>query len=370
MNIDYKNEIIQGNCLGILPQFPENAFNTCVTSPPYYGLRDYEVPSADWPAIAYQPMPGLAEMSVPPWQGCLGQEPTPEMFTAHLVHVFRQVWRVLRDDGTLWLNLGDSYASKWAVSRRNVVGNESLEDGKRQNRPDRLTNGLKEKDLIGIPWRVAMALQADGWHLRQDVIWHKPNPLPESVKDRCTKAHEYLFLLTKQHRYSFDHEAIKEPAIAGYNGSSFTDGKTRAAAEQLSPVGKGRRAGNKKHKHTDFYEQGNETARVKAGLLNSASKTYNTRNKRSVWTVSSEPCKEAHYAVMPSSLIEPCILAGAPIEGYVLDPFGGAGTTGLACKRHRRNYTLIELGRENCEIARRRIDKEPWPQLNLLETVA
>ncbi len=335
--MEYNNQIIQGDCLNILPQLPEHFFNCCVTSPPYFGLRDYEVPGHDWPEVSYMPMPGLPEIIIPAWRGCLGQEPTPEMFTAHLVYVFRQVWRVLRDDGCLWLNLGDSYASKWAVSRRNVVGNDSLEDGKRQNRPDRLTNGLKEKDLIGIPWRVAIALQADGWHLRQDVIWYKPNPLPESVTDRCTKAHEYLFLLTKQHRYSFDHEAIKEPAIAGYQGSSFIRGKTFDAQNRQNAVS------SKLRQETDF------------------------RNKRSVWSVASEPCKESHYAVMPSALIEPCILAGAPVEGHVIDPFGGAGTTGMVCKRHRRNYTLIELRPENCEISKRRIDGEPWPQLNLLE---
>lgn len=185
-----------------------------------------------------------------------------------------------------------------------------------------------------------MALQADGWYLRQDVIWQKPNPLPESVTDRCTKAHEYLFLLTKQSRYAFDHEAIKEPAIAGYQGSSFIRGKTLEAQQRQSAVS------SKLRRETD------------------------TRNKRSVWPVASEPCKEAHYAVMPSALIEPCILASAPAEGYVLDPFGGAGTTGKVCKRHRRNYTLIELSPENCAIAKRRIDQEPWPQLSLLEVAA
>lgn len=330
------NQVLQGDCLNVLPSLPEQFYHCCVTSPPYYGLRDYGVSGYDWPAISYSPMPGLPVITYSEWHGCLGQEPTPEMFTAHLIHVFRQVWRVLRDDGTLWLNLGDSYASKWAVSRRNVVGNDSLEDGKRQNRPNRLTNGLKEKDLIGIPWRVALALQADGWHLRQDVIWAKRSPLPESVTDRCTKAHEYLFLLTKQHRYNFNNEAIKEPATAGYKGSSFIRGKTLEAQSRQNTV--------------------SSTLRTET----------DTRNKRSVWSVASEPCKEAHYAVMPSALVEPCILAGSPVEGNVLDPFGGAGTTGMTCKRHRRNYTLIELNAENCEIARRRIDKEPWPQLNLL----
>ncbi len=167
-------------------------------------------------------------------------------------------------------------------------------------------------------------------------------------------------MLTKQPRYAFDHEAIKEPAIAGYNGST-------AVAEQLNPVGKGRRAGNKKHKSTSAYESGDESARLKSGLVNAADIQYNTRNKRSVWSVVSEPCKEAHYAVMPSRLIEPCIQAGAPVEGRVLDPFGGTGTTGMACKRLRRNYTLIELSEQNCEIAKRRIRKEPNPQLSLLD---
>ncbi|MEM9263905.1 MAG: site-specific DNA-methyltransferase [Cyanobacteria bacterium P01_F01_bin.13] len=335
--MSHANQVLQGDCLEILPSLPEQFYHCCVTSPPYYGLRDYDVPPTDWPEISYKPMPGLPRIVVPSWKGCLGQEPTPEMFTAHIVHVFRAVWRTLRDDGTLWLNLGDSYASKWGVSRRNAVGNESLPDGTRKNRPDRLVNGLKEKDLIGIPWRIAFALQADDWFFRQDVVWHKPNPLPESVKDRCTKAHEYIFLFTKQHRYAFNHDAIKEPAIAGYQGSSFIRGKTLIAQNKQSTV----------------------SSKLRTETV--------SRNKRSVWSIASEPCSEAHYAVMPSALIEPCILAGSPVDGNVLDPFGGAGTTGMVCKRHRRNYTLIELGLNNCEIAQRRINKEPWPQLSILD---
>jgi DNA modification methylase len=354
------NQIIQGDCLDILPELPGKHFHCCVTSPPYYGLRDYKVSGRDWPSVAYHPMPGLPELAVPEWHGCLGMEPTPEMFAAHIVLIFRDVWRVLRDDGTLWLNFGDSYASAWAVSRRNVVGQGALEDGTRPNRPNRLVNGLKEKDLTGIPWRVAFALQADGWYLRQDVIWGKLNPMPESVRDRCTKAHEYIFLLSKSERYYYDNEAIKDPATK----------EDLIPGQGYKQHRMGRASGNKSHKYVDAYNSSsNEEHRLKSGLLKVAGVAYQKRNKRSVWPVATQPCSEAHFAVYPPALIEPCILAGAPVDGEVLDPFGGAGTTGIVCKRHRRNYTLIELSPEHCEIAQRRIAKEPHPQLTIFDAL-
>lgn len=353
------SEIIEGDCLGTLPTLSPRRFHCCVTSPPYYGLRDYKVGGRDWPAVTYQPMPGLPEMTVLEWTGCLGMEPTPEMFVAHIVLIFREVWRVLRDDGTLWLNFGDSYAGGGTIGRNDTTPEalarraEKYGTGQKSGsfvgahgtRPK--VKSLKSKDLMGIPWRVAFALQADGWYLRQDVIWHKPNSMPESVKDRCTKAHEYIFLLSKSDRYYYDAEAVKEDA------SNYLDNKA------------GRKPG---------YADGTKGHRSTSGpnFRSSAADRQpmdGKRNRRSVWTVATKPCSEAHFAVYPAELIEPCILAGSPVEGHVLDPFGGAGTTAMVCKRHRRNYTLIELSVDHCEIARRRIEQEPHPQITIFDAL-
>ncbi|MEM9149121.1 MAG: site-specific DNA-methyltransferase [Cyanobacteria bacterium P01_F01_bin.3] len=390
------SQVIHGDCLDVLPSL-QKQFHCCVTSPPYYGLRDYKVDGRDWPEVVYCPMPGLPELTVPKWSGCLGMEPTPEMFVGHIVSIFREVWRVLRCDGTLWLNFGDSYSgtgksgggnqgARWAEHGMDIQGTQ----GGKWSSPPRY---LKHKDLMGIPWRVAFALQADGWYLRQDVIWHKPNPMPESVKDRCTKAHEYVFLFSKSERYYYDYQSVKERAIAAspsefdggaqrnadgskvneghnfseptsYRGSSFTQGKTFENQNRTASL-KPRTSRNKTHKHVKAYQSGDDSARLKGGLLKISDTFYETRNKRSVWSVATRPCSEAHFAVYPAELIEPCILAGAPIDGKVLDPFGGAGTTGMACKRHRRNYTLIELSKKHCQIAQKRISQEPCPQLEL-----
>ncbi|RWB67612.1 site-specific DNA-methyltransferase [Mesorhizobium sp.] len=323
--------ILEGDCRAVLAGLPDCSVNCCVTSPPYFGLRDYGV------------------------DGQIGLEANPEAFVAEMVDVFRDVHRVLRDDGTLWLNLGDSYANdtKWGgrTSGKHVKANHG-DTGigrRRQN------TGLKSKDLIGIPWRVAFALQEDGWYLRQDIIWSKPNPMPESVTDRCTKAHEYIFLLTKSPKYFYDAAAIKEPASENTNA---------------------RLPGNKRHKGTDAYEAGDQKHRTKAGLVDYAKRKRaaagsgiknndsmdaalavmpDFRNKRSVWTVGSEPFPEAHFATFPPTLIEPCIKAGCPAGGTVLDPFGGAGTTGLVADRLQRNAILIELNPAYAEMARRRI---------------
>lgn len=264
----------------------------------------------------------------------IGLEDTPEAFVARLVEVFREVRRVLRDDGTLWLNLGDSYAAQRGGTHQpaeTLAGGKGgkAADGSRVNRdrhdgynPTRNASaiGLKHKDLIGIPWRVAFALQADGWYLRQDIIWHKPNPMPESVRDRCTKAHEYVFLLSKGPRYYFDSEAIKEPVaessvarlaqptLAQQAGSARVPGKTNG---NMKAVGNGE-----------------------------------TRNRRSVWTVTTKPFKGAHFATFPPDLIQPCILAGCPEGGTVLDPFGGSGTTAGVALKHGRNAILCELNPE------------------------
>ena len=256
----------------------------------------------------------------------IGLEATPDAYVAKLVAVFREVRRVLRDDGTLWLNLGDSYASG---------GRTTYRSGASQNKGQHVQNdmprpvdapGTKPKDLLGIPWRVAFALQADGWYLRQDIIWSKPNPMPESVTDRCTKAHEYIFLLSKSARYFYDADAIKE------------DGALR-------------QSGNTQHK----YVSDDPLHRTKAGLINIRQNVYDRVNKRSVWEVASQPFAEAHFATFPPDLIEPCIKAGCPKGGIVLDPFGGAGTTGLVADRIGRNALLVELNPEYLAMAERRI---------------
>jgi DNA modification methylase len=303
-------EIKQGDALSVLKTMPAQSINTCVTSPPYWGLRDYGV------------------------DGQLGLEPTPTEYVANLVEVFREVRRVLRDDGTLWLNLGDSYNG----TRMNRSGQHGYKDG-RSNRDKRFSvggvEGLKPKDLVGIPWRVAFALQADGWYLRSDIIWHKPNSMPESVTDRPTKAHEYIFLLTKSRRYFYDADAIREPhaeaSIARWSdGGEDTDNTKYRKERPDTSVGNLRNGSNPLHP---------------AG-----------RNKRTVWTVPTQPFPEAHFAVFPPALITPCILAGCPVGGTVLDPFAGSGTTLLVATQHRRKSIGIELNPEYIEIAKRRLN--------------
>jgi DNA modification methylase len=292
-------KVLQGDCREVLKTLPDKTFNTCVTSPPYWGLRDYGEDNQ------------------------LGLEETPQEYVANLVEVFREVRRVLRDDGTVWLNLGDSYSSGGRKTTTNQTVRGDTDYG--VTRPP-VYKGIKPKDLVGIPWRVAFALQEDGWYLRQDIIWNKPNPMPESVKDRCTKSHEYIFLLSKKDKYYFDNESIKEEAI---NKDNLSD----------SFVGK----------------QGTANYHVVSGGVGSDKKIYDVKNKRSVWTVTTKPYKEAHFATYPPDLIEPCILAGCPEEGHVLDPFGGAGTTGLVADRLGRNATLIELNKSYADIMEKRL---------------
>jgi DNA modification methylase len=312
--------VLTGDCRQLLATLADGSVHSCVTSPPYYGLRDYGV------------------------DGQMGLEGSPDEFVAGMVAVFREVRRVLRDDGTLWLNIGDSYANGGRTSRDL---DEKLPD--RQNAP-RLPDplGVKPKDLIGIPWMLAFALRADGWFLRQDIIWSKPNPMPESVTDRCTKAHEYLFLLSKGPRYHFDSAAIAEPSVKGDNGSTFTAGKT--ADHQMGRATG--RSGNKARKPGS--ERGCPEG-TGSNVCGSIPWEGSSRNKRSVWTVATQPFKEAHFATFPPSLIEPCILAGCPAGGTVLDPFGGAGTTALVAQNLGRNAILIELNPEYAAMAERRV---------------
>lgn len=297
--------ILVGDCRAQLRTLEAGSVQTCITSPPYFGLRDYGV------------------------KGQIGLEQTPEQFVAALVAVFREVRRVLRDDGTLWLNLGDSYATTSTYNAPRSSGGEfGRVEGQRQPRAP-IPKGLKPKDMIGIPWRVAFALQADGWYLRQDIIWSKPNPMPESVRDRCTKSHEYLFLLSKSPRYYFDGEAIKEPVAA----SSFARlSQSNLAQQQGSARVPGKTNGNMK-----------------------AVGGAETRNKRSVWTVATKPFKDAHFATFPAELIEPCIVAGSRPGDLVLDPFMGAGTTAVVAERLGRRWVGCELNPEYAEMAKRRI---------------
>lgn len=296
-----------GDCRELLKAMPAQSVHCCVTSPPYFGLRDY----------------GMAAQ--------IGLEQTPDAFVAELVDVFREVRRVLRDDGTLWLNIGDSYAGAGYSNHKGTGGTQREDGGKQRHLSG---TGCKNKDLIGIPWRVAFALQADGWYLRQDIIWHKPNPMPESVRDRCTKAHEYIFLLSKSERYYFDSEAMREPC---------SEDMQRRAAK-----GHTRGAGGK----IDASRQDADTLRGEHAKVIDVSRG---RNRRSVWTVTTKPFKGAHFATFPPDLIEPCILAGCPIGGTVLDPFGGSGTTGLVASQYGRNAILCELNPEYAEIARQRV---------------
>lgn len=303
------NTILQGDALEVLKTLPDGSVQTCITSPPYFGLRDYGV------------------------QGQIGLEESPDQFVQSLVEVFREVRRVLRDDGTLWLNLGDSYAGGGQGGHADGKVNKAVKYPHLKKPSD---IGLKAKDLIGIPWRVAFALQADGWYLRQDIIWAKPNPMPESVTDRCTKAHEYIFLLSKSPRYYFDADAIKTPWVE------------RPSDIRRSIEGSPKYNG----KHANGYN-GNTTD---GGVIGDARKGA---NKRSVWTVTTKPYKGAHFATFPPDLIEPCVLAGAPVGGVVLDPFFGSGTTGAVAVRHGRQYVGIELNPEYIKLAEQRLAGVP-----------
>jgi DNA modification methylase len=305
-------DIRVGDCRKTLRTLESQSIQCCVTSPPYFGLRDY----------------GHA--------GQIGLEPTPDAFVEQLVRVFREVRRVLRDDGTLWLNLGDSYASSPASGGAQSGLLTGGEHKRTPGVPYRRPPGLKPKDLIGIPWRVAFALQADGWYLRQDIIWHKPNPMPESVRDRCTKAHEYIFLLSKSERYHYDAAAIAVDTTR--QPQSWQGDLERAKQKSVGPHARGKDGYN-----NQYFDEGR--------IWGAEGKS----NKRSVWTVATQPYSGAHFATFPPDLIEPCVLAGCPSGGTVLDPFGGAGTTGLVADRLGRNAILCELNPEYAQLARNRI---------------
>jgi len=285
--------IYNGDCRDVLPLLGQK-FDCCITSPPYWGLRDY----------------GHIDQ--------IGQESTPDVYIAEMVDVYRKVREVLKDDGTVWLNLGDTYAADrgGTAMPKETLAKAAKSDGSRGRldgfNPHRhkASHGLKHKDLIGLPWRVALALQHEGWYLRQDIIWHKPNPMPESVKDRCTKSHEYLFLLSKSERYYFDAKSIREP-----------------------------------------------TAEASRKMCQKPEKMSGVRNRRSVWTIATRPFKAAHFATFPVELITPCVIAGSRDGGCILDPFMGSGTTLVAAREHGRTAVGVELNEEYCEIAANRLSQ-------------
>lgn len=318
--------ILQGDCRSVLQTIPDASIHCCVTSPPYWGLRDY----------------GHARQ--------IGLEESPEKYVSRLVEVFARVWRVLRPDGTLWVNLGDSYsAGKCGRSDQDEISlRRRWEDygtgrpkarGAGNNGKPRTADSLNPKNLVGIPWRVAFALQASGWYLRSDIIWHKPNPMPESVTDRPTKAHEYLFLLSKSERYYYDAESVKEKSID---------------PESLRPEGRNPRNGDA---FTSSDPDGK--ARTRVGFSKLEGVCYPMRNRRTVWTVATSPYADAHFATYPPDLIKPCILAGCPVGGTVLDPFGGSGTTGQVALELGRKAILIELNPEYVKLAEQRCNVTP-----------
>lgn len=392
-------EIKHGDCLEVLRDMPDESAQCCVTSPPYWGLRDYGV------------------------EGQLGLERTPEEYIAKMVSVFREVRRVLKSDGTLWLDIGDCYATGAGKVGECPGGGERgarwagdvdrLRDAKRGYRADRLTNGrgdqsadlrkktratrdgthagkhtaisaigpmtqpnrmplpgLKPKDLVGIPWMLAFSLRADGWYLRQDIIWSKPNPMPESVRDRCTKSHEYIFLLTKSQRYYYDQVATLEPATSAEeivwagegNGLHSGEAHIGARTKRFRPVGPNafRGAGANRDIETGAANrEGRDMNETAGGIM---------RNKRSVWSISTKAYSEAHFATFPPEIPELCIKAGTKEGDTVLDPFNGAGTTGLVATRLMRNYVGIELNAEYITIAQRRIEQDA-PLFNIAEGI-
>jgi DNA modification methylase len=290
--------ILLGDARTRLADIPDQSVQCVITSPPYWGLRDYGTTNQ------------------------IGLEQTPSDYVREMVTVFDAVWRVLKDDGVLWLNLGDSYAGN--TSRASTNGRAGF-GTEREGVFTKTGDGIKPKDLVGVPWRVAFALQEAGWYLRQDIIWHKPNPMPESVSDRCTKAHEYLFLLSKSSRYFFDNKAIAEDAVTSNTGHRFGGSK--------------------------YGDSEDEFHRTKGETYTATGK----RNKRDVWTIPTKPFKGAHFAVMPEALVQPCVLASSTEGDTILDPFTGSGTVAVVALQHNRNFIGTELNPEYASIAEQRI---------------
>lgn len=343
------NKIYPGDALGILKKFPDEMFDCAITSPPYWGLRDY----------------GMKEQ--------IGLEETPDEYVGKLVRIFREIRRTLKDDGTIWVNLGDSYSGSWgnySGKNRGAGHQRKIENGSKVQNPayDRSSEwrpptskvkGLKSKDLVGIPWLVAFALRADGWYLRQDIIWSKPNPMPESVTDRCTKSHEYIFLLSKSQRYYYDHQSIKtiglNPADDIRRMNQQREDNKSSPTEKINGLRPRKTWEDRKKEGAPArYEVSSKTP-----MLNS-SVTDGTANKRSVWTVPTSMFRDkTHYAVFPELLVVDMIKAGSRIGGIVLDPFMGAGTTGLVAQKMGRSYVGVELNPEYIKISEKRLSQKP-----------
>lgn len=331
------NTFYTGDALKILEQIPGNSVHCCVTSPPYWGLRDYGLQVTDWPEVEYIPMAGLPSLKVPPWIGCLGLEPSPELYIAHIILIFREIHRVLRNDGTAWINLGDSYAKCGMKAIKKII-----------------PPGLKPKDLVGIPWMAAFALQADGWYLRSDIIWSKSNPMPESVKDKPTKAHEYVFLLCKSSKYYYDSKAIEEPAKE-WKGQANTFERDHGKATLLDIPGQKYASHRPNKKRRESVKRGGFNGKTNDLPGREAFRAIvPTKNKRTVWTIPTKPFKGAHFATFPPDLVKPCILAGSRVGGVVMDPFGGSGTVALVASELGRDSVYIDLNPKYTEMAKKR----------------
>ena len=349
------NRITEYNVLNTPWPLPDESIDCCVTSPPYWNLRDYEI------------------------AGQLGLEKTPEEFIEKMVVVFNEVKRVLKPTGTFWLNIGDSYAStaknrtpKQAQAKSTLNGSTKKQATVLKQK-SKIVSGLKEKDVVGVPWMLAFALRSAGWYLRQDIIWHKPNPMPESVTDRCTKSHEYIFLLSKSPKYYYDQDAILEPISPNTharlsqdlqnqigslraNGGKKSNGNMKAVGRKLCDTGVG--WGRLSHLSPD--DNRTRPPRIKNNSSFNAAMAImpEKRNKRSVWTVATQSFSEAHFATFPEKLITPCILAGCPKDGIVLDPFIGAGTTGLVAMSNDRKFIGFELNPKYIKIANKRLKQK------------
>lgn len=330
------DKVYNEECLSGLKRLPDNSVDCCVTSPPYYALRDYGV------------------------DGQIGLEKTPEEYIRKLTDVFMEVYRVLKPEGTLWLNIGDSYVSKPKSNYNGKgqglndksygTGDTTLGYKEQSERFKALLGNYKNKDLIGIPWMLAFSLRNAGWYLRQDIIWHKPNPMPESVTDRCTKSHEYIFLMSKSQKYYFDYEAIQEKAIGSDKPRIF--GANNQKGTMRNDIG--RVFTPKKSKNVQYDGQKPNTIHLRReqGLPD---EEYSVRNKRDVWSVNVHPDSVAHFATYPEELITPCILAGCPSGGVVLDPFMGSGTTARVARKLNRHFVGFELSTEYCKIIEKKI---------------
>lgn len=339
-------DIFVGDCREVLRTLPDESIHCCVTSPPYFGLRDYGV------------------------DGQIGLEPSVGTYVEEMVSVAREIHRVLRPDGTFWLNLGDSYSRSGKggspgtsknIKQKTNVGSLSTR-GRVQN------TRLVAKQLFGVPWRVALALQDDGWLLRQDIVWHKPNPMPESVRDRCTRAHEFIFMFSKNAKYYYDSEAIMEPRSQGEQRPTFRGGAyCNNSTHDNSNGGKSTVVGNVRvdkqrghsRRHAGFNDRWDAMGRDE--------QCFGSRNKRDVWTVATSGFSGAHFATFPAALIKPCVLAGCPAGGVVLDPFFGAGTTGVVAKQNGRSAIGIELNPTYAEMARARIEATAFPRPTALQ---